>query len=68
MKASEIREWSSDEIRQKINEFTEELFNLRFQHATDQLENPMRVGHVRRDIARMKTVVKERDLTPTGKS
>jgi len=66
MKASEIREWSSDEIRQKIDEFTEELFNLRFQHATDQLENPMRVGHVRRDIARMKTVVKERELTTSS--
>ena len=68
MKAGEIREWSSDEIRQKIDEFTEELFNLRFQHATDQLENPMRVGHVRRDIARMKTVVKERELTSNGES
>ena len=68
MKASEIREWSSDEIRQKIDEFTEELFNLRFQHATDQLENPMRVGHVRRDIARMKTVVKERERTSSGES
>lgn len=68
MKASEIREWSSDEIRQKIDEFTEELFNLTFQHATDQLENPMRVGHVRRDIARMKTVVKERELTSSGES
>ncbi len=68
MKASEIREWSSDELRQKIDEFTEELFNLRFQHATDQLENPMRVGHVRRDIARMKTVVKERELTSSGES
>jgi large subunit ribosomal protein L29 len=66
MKASEIREWSSDEIRQKIDEFTEELFNLRFQHATDQLENFMRVGHVRRDIARMKTVVKERELTTSS--
>jgi large subunit ribosomal protein L29 len=68
MKAGEIREWSSDEIRQKIDELTEELFNLRFQHATDQLENSMRVGHVRRDIARMKTVVKERERTSSGES
>jgi large subunit ribosomal protein L29 len=68
MRASEIRELSSDEIRQKLDEFTEELFNLRFQHATDQLENPMRVGHVRRDIARMKTVVKERELQSSGES
>ncbi len=68
MRASEIRELSSDEIRQKLDEFTQELFNLRFQHATDQLENPMRVGHVRRDIARMKTVVKERELQSSGES
>lgn len=68
MKASEIRELSSDEIRQKLDESTEELFNLRFQHATDQLENPMRLGHVKRDIARMKTVVKERELTSSGEA
>jgi large subunit ribosomal protein L29 len=66
MKAIEIRDLSSDEIRQKLDESTEELFNLRFQHATDQLENPMRLGQVRKDIARMKTVVKERVLTPGG--
>jgi large subunit ribosomal protein L29 len=59
---------SSDEIRQKLDESTEELFNLRFQHATDQLENPMRLGHVKRDIARMKTVVKERELTSSGEA
>ncbi|MGD8758567.1 MAG: 50S ribosomal protein L29 [Deltaproteobacteria bacterium] len=68
MKASEIRDLSSDEIRQKLDESTEELFNLRFQHATDQLENPMRLGHVKRDIARMKTVVKERELTSSGEA
>ena len=68
MKASEIRDLSSDEIRQKLDESTEELFNLRFQHATDQLENPMRLGHVKRDIARMMTVVKERELTSSGEA
>jgi large subunit ribosomal protein L29 len=68
MKASEIRDLSSDEIRQKLDDSTEELFNLRFQHATDQLENPMRLGHVKRDIARMKTVVKERELTSSGEA
>lgn len=66
MKAIEIRDLSSDEIRQKLDESTQELFNLRFQHATDQLENPMRLGQVKKDIARMKTVVKERELTPGG--
>jgi len=68
MKASEIRDLSSDEIRQKLDESTEELFNLRFQHATDQLENPMRLGHVKRDIARIKTVAKERELTSSGEA
>jgi large subunit ribosomal protein L29 len=68
MKASDIRDLSSDEIRQKLDESTEELFNLRFQHATDQLENPMRLGHVKRDIARIKTVAKERELTSSGEA
>jgi len=68
MKASEVRDLSSDEIRQKLDESTEELFNLRFQHATDQLENPMRLGHVKRDIARIKTVAKERELTSSGEA
>lgn len=62
MKASEIREFSSEEIRQKLAELTQELFNLRFQHATDQLENPMRLGHTRREIARMKVVLREREM------
>jgi len=68
MKASEIRDLSSDEIRQKLDESTEALFNLRFQHATDQLENPMRLAQVKKDIARMKTVVKERELTSGGEA
>ncbi|MDY6837961.1 MAG: 50S ribosomal protein L29 [Thermodesulfobacteriota bacterium] len=65
MKTSEIRELSSDEIRQKLGESTEELFNLRFQHATDQLENPMKMRDVKHDIARMKTVLREQELTAT---
>ena len=63
MKAGEIRELSSDEVRQRLRESTEELFNLRFQHATDQLENAMRLRDVKKDIARMKTVLRERELT-----
>ena len=62
MNASEIRELSSDEIRHRLGEFTQELFNLRFQHATDQLENPMRLRDVKHDIARMKTVLRDREL------
>ena len=64
MKASEIRELGFEEIRQRLRELTEEQFNLRFQHATDQLENAMRLRHVKRDIARMKTVLRE--LKPTS--
>lgn len=66
MKASEIRELSHEEIRQKLRELTEEEFNLRFQHATDQLENAMRLGHVKRDIARTKTVLRELELVSSS--
>jgi large subunit ribosomal protein L29 len=64
MKASEIRELGLEEISQKLSELTEEQFNLRFQHATDQLENAMRLRHVKHDIARMKTVLRELELRP----
>lgn len=60
MRASEIRELSLDEIHHRLRELTEERFNLKFQHATDQLENPMRLGQVKHDIARMKTVLREK--------
>ncbi|MGI5876270.1 MAG: 50S ribosomal protein L29 [Dethiobacteria bacterium] len=62
MKVSEIRELSSQELQDKIRELKEELFNLRFQMATGQLENTMRLKEVRRSIARAKTVIREREL------
>lgn len=62
MNASEIRDMSLDEMRQKVLEMDQELFNLRFQHGTNQLENPRRLGAVRRDIARLKTVIRETEL------
>jgi large subunit ribosomal protein L29 len=68
MKASEIRELGFEEIRQRLRELTEEQFNLRFQHATDQLENAMRLRDVKRDIARMKTVLRELKLTSGAES
>jgi large subunit ribosomal protein L29 len=68
MKASEIRELGSEEIRQKLGESTEELFNLRFQHATDQLENPMKMRDVKQNIARMKTVLREREPASSRES
>ena len=59
MKAKAIREMTSDELNLKEKELKEELFNLRFQLATGQLENPMRLKEVRKDIARTKTVLRE---------
>ncbi len=60
MRAKELRGLGMDELRQKEHDLKEELFNLRFQRATGQLENLMRVTHVKRDIAKVKTVLRER--------
>ncbi len=57
MKASEVRDMSTAELEQKLAELKQELFNLRFQHAVNQLENPMRMKAVKKDIARVKTVL-----------
>lgn len=62
MKAKDIRDLSTEELEHKLAELKEELFNLRFQMATGQLENPLRMRDVRRTIARVKTVVREREL------
>ena len=62
VKAKAIREMTGDELNIKAGELKEELFNLRFQLATGQLENPMRLREVRKDIARVKTVLKEMEL------
>jgi len=62
MKAKEIRELSSNELELKLKDLKQELFNLRFQHATNQLENPMRIAAVKKDIARVKTIIREREL------
>ena len=63
--ASELRELSSEEIEQALAETGEELFNLRFQHATGQLENYRRLRQLRREVARIKTVLRERELDET---
>jgi large subunit ribosomal protein L29 len=60
MRAQELRDLSIDELHQKEKDLKEEFFNLRFQRATGQLENLMRVTHVKRDIARVKTMLRER--------
>ncbi|KXS47165.1 large subunit ribosomal protein L29 [Halanaerobium congolense] len=62
MRADELRNLTEAELEQKAREFKEELFNLRFQHATAQLDNPMRIKEVKRIIARIKTVLREREL------
>lgn len=62
MKVKDLRDLSTAEIENKINGLKEELFNLRFQLATGQLENPMRIREVRKDIARAKTILREREL------
>ncbi|HHZ19412.1 MAG TPA: 50S ribosomal protein L29 [Firmicutes bacterium] len=62
MKAKELREMSPDELAVKLNDLKSELFNLRFQLATGQLDNPMRVRDVRKTIAKIKTVQREREL------
>ena len=62
MKASDMRELSSDEKGRKVQELTEELFNLRFQHEVGQLENPARMKEVKRDIARLQTIIRESEL------
>ncbi len=60
MKANEIREMSLEELNVKLNDLKKDLFNLRFQNATNQLENPKQITQVRRDIARVKTVITEK--------
>ena len=62
MKAKELQELSTQELEEKIRDLKDELFNLRFQLATGQLENPMRIREVRKSIARAKTIVRAREL------
>ncbi|MBC8585946.1 50S ribosomal protein L29 [Youxingia wuxianensis] len=62
MKANEIRELSPAELDQKLSDLKAELFNLRFQHAINQLDNPMRLNVVKKDIARVKTIIRENEL------
>lgn len=62
MKVEEIRKLNDEEIKAKIKENKEELFNLRFQQATGQIEKPSKIKDLRHEIARMKTVLREREL------
>ena len=62
MNASEIREMTASQLNDKLKELNEELFHLRFQHAINQLENPMRIVAVKKDIARVKTIIRENEI------
>jgi large subunit ribosomal protein L29 len=64
MKAGEIRDLNLEEMHQKVSDLKEELFNLRFQHSIGQLENPQRMKETKRDIARLKSIIREVALTP----
>ena len=62
MKASALRELSSAELENKLTELKKELFNLKFQHSTNQLENPQRIVAVKKDIARVYTILRQLEL------
>ena len=63
MKANELRDMTDDELVEKLRETRKQLFNLRFQHATGQLDNPRKLSLIRRDIARIMTIRSEREQT-----
>lgn len=67
MKAIELKEMSIKELNDKVLDLKSELFNLRFQHAINQLENPVRIKLVKRDIARVKTVISQKTLNEKSK-
>jgi large subunit ribosomal protein L29 len=66
MKASEARTLKSDELQERLAELKNDLFFLRMQHATNQLDNPIRISHVKKDIARVKTVIRQQQLEQAG--
>ncbi|MDD4796754.1 MAG: 50S ribosomal protein L29 [Eubacteriales bacterium] len=62
MKANQIRELSSEELNARLGDLKAELFNLRFQQATGQLQNPLKLNDCKKNIARVKTILREREL------
>ncbi len=62
MKANEVRKLSAAELEGKLGELKKDLFQLRLQHATNQLDNPVRIAEVKKDIARVKTIIREQQL------
>ena len=68
MNAKEIRQNDMSELNKKLKDLKEELFNLRFQLAINQLENPMRISAVKKDIARVKTILREKEIQDSANS
>ena len=66
MKASEVVKLSDDELQEKLTGLKKDLFFLRMQHATNQLDNPIKIAQVRKDIARVKTVIRQKQLEQAG--
>ena len=67
MKAVEIRGMTPAELETKLEELKKELFNLRFQHATNQLTNPGKIADVKKDISRVKTIIREKQTASAGR-
>ena len=65
MKVKDIREMTTEELNVKLFDLKKELFNLRFRNATNQLDNPLEIANVKKTIARVKTVIRERELNET---
>ena len=61
MKAKEIKSLSTEELTKKLDELKKDLFMLRMQHATNQLDNPLQIATVKKDIARIKTIIREKE-------
>lgn len=68
MKASEMKDMTAAELTEKLSDLKAELFNLRFQHAINQLENPVRLSAVKKDIARVKTLLRQNELKSAQKA
>ena len=66
MKINEIKDLTNEELNQKLEDLKKELFGLRFQHATNQLDNPRVITEVKRTIARIKTILRERELNQSA--
>ena len=62
MKDNDVRKMSGEELQTKLQDLKKDLFNLRLQHATNQLDNPIRIAEVKKDIARVKTIIREQQL------